>query len=40
MSKPRSLLAVAAALGAGRRVLLFPRRDEVLLERDDPHEIL
>src|SRR5262249_34984358 len=35
------LLAVAAALGPRGKVLLLPWRDEVLLERDDPHlEIL
>jgi hypothetical protein len=35
------LLAVAAAMGPGWKALLFLRRDEVLLKRDDPHpEIL
>jgi hypothetical protein len=32
-----NLFAVAATMGAGGKTLLFPRRDEVLLKRDDPH---
>ncbi len=34
------LLAIVAAMRAGRKVLLLPRQDEVLFERDDSQSIL